>query len=45
MYVDEFETPMLEATAAFYRDESREMLARQSAAEYLVYAGASPRRS
>ena len=41
VYVSEFETGLLEATAAFYGAESREALSTSSAAEYLLYAGAS----
>jgi len=45
VYVEEFESFLLDATAAFYHEESREKLARHSAPEYLCYAGESVTRA
>jgi cullin 3 len=38
VYVDEFETQMLQQTAAFYHEESREVLASNPVYEYCKYA-------
>jgi hypothetical protein len=40
VYVEEFETFLLDATTSFYHEESAEQLSRHSAPEYLTYAGA-----